>query len=145
MLTGFDIWVDRQPGVTQPLLYDIRTTPAGAPSDPDSGGNILASGSLPAIVFDTGPGSTFQPLPSGLPHVDLGSGIPVTVGEILAIVLRSDDPGIHNGLTYNWHGTSPGGYLGGSAFLRTNGTWQLQVYDQIFRSYVVAEPSAGAL
>jgi hypothetical protein len=146
-LTGFDVWVDRQPEVSQPLLFDIRTTLAGAPSDPDTGPNVLASGSLPASMFLADEGSPGSP-PSILLHVELSSrSFSVVAGQVLAIALRSDDPGAVTSLTYNWHGNEPGAYTRGSAYLRVAGGWEPQVTDQVFRAYVnpIPEPSAALL
>jgi hypothetical protein len=134
-------------GVTQPLLFDIRTTLAGAPSEPDSGPNVLTSGSLPASMFLADAGTTGPP-PSDLPHVELSSlSFSVLAGQVLAIVLRSDDPGAGTTLTYNWHGNEPGAYANGSAYLRVAAGWEPQVVDQVFRTYVtpIPEPSVALL
>lgn len=146
-LTGFDVWVDRQSEVSQPLLFDIRTTLAGVPSEPDFGPNVLASGSLPASMFLADAGSAGPP-PSNFPHVELSSlSFSVVAGQVLALVLRSDDPGAASTLAYNWHGNNPGAYSNGSAYLRVSDGWEPQDVAQVFRTYVtpIPEPSVDLL
>jgi hypothetical protein len=149
LLTGFDVWVDRPSAVTMPLLYDIRKTFAGVPTEPDTGSDILASGSVNALsipVYSNG-----NPR-SPLSHVDISS-FPVTVGDVLAIVLRSDDPGTGCcGYTYSWMGDDPASvYIRGNAFIRAPGgifdNWTIQDQDQAFRTYVnaIPEPSCATL
>ena len=92
-LTGLDVWVDRRPAVVQPLVMDIRRTQAGVPSEADTGPDILASEALPATLFVTAPGA-IDPPPATLSHIELNAkSFPVVAGDVLAIVLRSDDPG----------------------------------------------------
>lgn len=146
-LTGFDVWVDRQSEVSLPLLFDIRTTLAGAPTEPDSGPNVLASGSLPANMFLADEGTTGSP-PGSLPHIELLSqSFAVVAGHVLPIALRSDDPGAPSTLAYNWHGNEPGAYARGSAYLRVADGWEPHVSDQVFRTYVtpIPEPPAALL
>jgi hypothetical protein len=147
-MTGFDAWVDHADGITQPLLYDIRTVDAGSPSLPNAGINILASGSVAASALLTADGVSGGPEPGSFPHIDLASpGVPVVAGEVLALVLRTNDPGVAQGVAYTWHGDSPGAYAGGSPFFRTSTTWVPQTHDQFFRTYVTAvpEPTTGLL
>ncbi len=129
MLVGFDMWVTRHANVREPLLIDIRRTLSGVPVDANSGPDILASGVLRADLiaiskpFDPPPGlsigSPFIDLdgphlaPMALVHIDLSdSRFSVFQGDVLAIVLRSDDPNLFRGFTYVWHGHSPGEYEG---------------------------------
>lgn len=89
LFTGFDLFVSRNPSTTLPLLYDIRITVGGVPTGPDSGSNILVSGSLDATIF----GITTISVSKIVPHVDLDAlAFPVNAGDFLAIVLRSDAP-----------------------------------------------------
>lgn len=172
-LSGFDIWVTRQQNVLQPLLFDVRRTLAGAPVDSNTGPDILASGQLPAESiaesrpFD--PPSGYGPLaaaiidlhsphlaPEALVHVDLDSlNIAVTQGEILAIVLRTEDPNDFRGIGYVWHGKSPGEYDGGSQYYRSSADNSWHSFDPFptfstdmaFRTYVqqIPEPHGAML
>jgi hypothetical protein len=147
-LTGIDIWVDRPAAVTMPLLYDIRTTLAGIPTEPDSSSNVLAYGSIDASMMPIAGTGTPR---SGMTHIDISSAsLSVTAGDVLAIVLRSDDPGTGCcGFTYSWLGDVPAGvYSAGNAYVRAEGgifiTWTTQNQDNAFRTYVdpIPEPSA---
>jgi hypothetical protein len=148
-LTGFDLHVWRETGVTNPLLYDIRRVINGTPTEPDSGPDILANGSVAAaevkIWFTFDPGY-------GLLHVDLTSRpVNVTTGDALAIVLRSDDPG-SRGYGYQWMLVQNGAYPGGKARFRTQGAQQwstdpnypYQNQDCLFATYVSAVPEPAA-
>jgi hypothetical protein len=136
ILSGIDVWVTRHDNVSEPLLVDIRTTMAGVPVNADAGPDVLARRTLPAAVvavsrpFDPPPGlshsSRFIDLeaphlaPEALVHIDLSdSQVPVIQGQVLAIVLRSDEPNLFRGFTYAWQGKSPGEYLGGAASYRS--------------------------
>ncbi len=112
-LTSVDVRIFKDSSsVTDALLFDIRTTSGGAPTEADMGANILASVSIAASSVST---------TSSLFNVDLtGFGLSVTTGDVLAIALRSDDP--VSG-AYRWQGTLASGYSDGSAFLRVGGTW----------------------
>ena len=80
--------------VTADLLFDIRATNSGTPTEADSGSNLLASVSLPAASVSTAPGWV---------SVDLSpQNLSVAAGQRLAIALRSDDPGGVAGVTYSW-------------------------------------------
>tara|TARA_Y100001936_G_scaffold239757_1_gene273351 strand:- start:4877 stop:5164 length:288 start_codon:yes stop_codon:yes gene_type:complete len=71
------------------------------------------------------------------------AGISVTVGDVLAITLRSNDAD-----AYNWSSSGAGDYTGGSPFLRfTPGSWQNTAPDHVFRTYVdtAAVPEPGSL
>lgn len=142
-LTRVDVRMFKASGdVTDPLLFDIRTTVAGVPTETDAGANILASVSIAA-----GDVSTTE----SLFNVDLSSfSLGVTTGDVLAIVLRSDDA---TGGAYQWRGTDPDVYSGGTAYFRTGGTWgeEEQIEDLNFRTYVesgaaaIPEPSTWLL
>jgi hypothetical protein len=144
-LTSIEVWVNRETVVTQPMLFDVRTTTLGSPTLADSGANILAAVQIPASSVstprDVGAGSFVS--------VDLSSfSLSVTTGEILAIVLRSDDPGGEFGSTYGWVGLGPGTYSGGTRFLRfESGPWELGAEDFAFRTFVepIPEPGTAAL
>lgn len=154
-LTGFDIWATRDQATTLPLLFDIRRTTGGTPTEPDSGLDILATGSLAAAQFgltDLNDPST----PAVLTHVDLNAqSFSVVAGEVLAIVLRSDAPSPGPMLSaYSWRGLAEGQYGGGAAYGRTTGVWSLsqipvptRFVDRVFRTYVdaVPEPSSSCL
>jgi hypothetical protein len=152
-LTGFDLWIERVPGLTQPLLFDVRTTGGGIPTEADAGSNILGNGSVAAdsVPFETGLGLLTLPDPI---HIDTNNlAIDVSAGDLLAIRLStSANPNIVNG--YEWRGNEPGDYLNGAAYVRAfgrvgnSGGWHTQDgVDQLFRTYVlpIPEPSTFAL
>ncbi len=127
ILTQVDLLnFQRNSATTDALLFDIRTTSGGVPTEPDSGGNILASLSLAAASVST----TFGTL-----SVDLSPfSVSVASGDVLAIVLSSDDP---VGGAYRWRGTSADGYVGGSAFDRLGATWGSTFFaDHTFQTFV---------
>ena len=147
LFTGFDIWATRDEATTLPLLFDIRRTASGVPTEPDSGSDILAAGSIDATQFsitDVNPGSP----PSILPHVELNEqSFSVVGGEVLAIALRSNAPSPSQfTFAYSWHGNSDGQYANGVAYFRTSGLWRLSQVplstsaDRVFRTYVDAIP-----
>jgi len=137
--------------VTDPLLFDVRTTSGGIPSTPNSGGDILASVSIPASTIPTI--GTADP---AFFSVDLTPfTVPVTAGEVLAIVLRSNAPS--NG-SYVWVGTggplASDGYASGSAFQRGvfaagPGPWGspsgYMNDDLAFRTYVAVNQASTGL
>jgi hypothetical protein len=145
-LTGFDLWVTRYPGVVEPLLFDIRTTSAGAPSEATTGANILVSGAEPAASFD-GPPSGLN-TPAMLTHIDLGGGAPlVSAGDVLAISLGSEDP---NARVYSLFATNAYDYVGGESYSRSPGigggqAWTAREYDVLFRTYVTPIPEASGM
>jgi hypothetical protein len=136
MLSGIDVWVTRHENVSEPLLFDIRTTMAGVPVRADSGPDILTSRILrPTVIaisrpFDPPPGLSPSPgfidvdapnlASEALLHIDLSdSHVSVVQGQVMALVVRSDEPQLFRGYTYVWHGKSPGEYLGGAACYRS--------------------------
>jgi PEP-CTERM motif len=148
-LTGFDVSVNRAPVVTQPLLYDIRRTTRGVPTQADSGANILVSGSLSALSI---PFEQRNYLLPSLTHVDVsGANLSVAAGDVLAIVLRSDDPGqFGGGQTYAWVGSFPNApYDRGAPFLRANDDqWAAaaaQLSELAFRTEVTPVPEPATL
>jgi hypothetical protein len=169
------MWVTRRENNLRPLLFDVRRTQGGIPTDANTGRDIVASGELPAESiavsrpFDP-PSSTggyiapaaiidlYSPhlAPAFLIQVDLSSfDIRVSQGEVLAIVLRTEDPHDFRGLGYVWHGKSPGEYPRGSHYHRSHADnlWHTLdpfgslANDQAFRTYVrpIPEPRAEVL
>jgi hypothetical protein len=104
--TGFDLWIERVPGLTQPLLFDVRTTDGGILTEADAGLNILDNGSIDAdsVPFEKGRG--LETLPNPI-HIDTNNhAFDVSAGELLAIRLStSANPNIVNG--YEWRGNEP--------------------------------------
>jgi hypothetical protein len=89
-LTEVDLPLSKFYDTTTNLLFDIRTTVGGIPTEPNSGANILASVSIPASSIPT------KPDPSDFSYsiiiVDLTPyTIVVTSGEQLAITLHVTD------------------------------------------------------
>jgi hypothetical protein len=141
-LTSFEIAVrTAAAGATNPLLVDLRTTTGGVPTTPDAGANVLFS-----TTVSSGIGTTFTTL-------TFAPGLSVVAGDVLAIVLRSNDPAIPG--VYEWPGTAAGGYAGGAAHLRLgSGAWgtSTSIGDLWFRTFVdpgtttpVPEPALAAL
>ena len=136
-LTDVEVKVLRKnSSVTQALLLDIRTTSSGAPSESDSASNILFSTSISA--GDIGTSYSFL-------SIDLGIGsFSVSDGDLLAIVLRSDDT---NSGAYQWAGTSTGGYADGAAFVRMSGSFGAStgMADNAFKTSVQTTPEPSTL
>jgi len=147
-LTGLDLRIGRQPTTQQPLLYDLRNTSANAPTESDAGANVLVSGQLQASEVPTD--FELSAPPNVFVHIDLSAAaLQVNAGDVLAIVLRSDNPGT----AYRWFGVngppSIPRYSGGDSYHRNLAGWNKlsESGDNAFRTYVsaVPEPSCGAL
>ncbi|MHC4848782.1 MAG: PEP-CTERM sorting domain-containing protein [Planctomycetota bacterium] len=137
MLTDVAIKVLRKnSSVTQALLLDIRTTSSGAPSESDSASNILFSTSIAAS--DIGTSFSFLAI-----DLDIGS-FSVSDGDILAIVLRSDDT---NSGAYQWAGSSTSGYADGAAYWRMSGSFSASgsIADHAFKTSVQTTPEPSTL
>ena len=135
--------VGRNPATstTAPLLLDIRTTTGGAPTEPNAGGNILASLSIAATMFPLGS------IPTTFTSIDLTAlALGVTSRDVMAVVLRSagDNP------AYSWTGSSTGGaannYADGSAYRRVfTTTWTVPGFANDFAFQTFVEPSSAAV
>ena len=140
ILTSVEVLIRRESGITEDLLFDIRTIAGGVPTEADAGANVLANTSLSAAGI---------PLASEFVSVDLSSfGLAVTAGEVLSIVLQSDGANP----AYLWSGTAADGYAGGGTFRRflsIPATWGTTgaASDLAFRTFVepVPEPSTALL
>jgi PEP-CTERM motif len=133
---------DNGPLGNGPLLFDVRsTTGGGAPIENDA--TPLASLTIPAATIPT----TF-----GFFSIDVsGFGIPVTPGEILAIVLR----GTRTDTDYEWVGSFPNPYPAGDLYFRNASagfpTWTLEntldqeSVDLAFKTFVAAAPAPSTL
>jgi hypothetical protein len=136
-LTSFDVAIRTISTAFSPLLVDLRTTSGGLPTEADAGANVLFSTSVTGIPND--------------PNFTIHSfvvGVPVTAGDVLAIVLRSDDE-IE---IYDWAAVNAGTYAGGAAFQRIGSAWGAGgPRDLWFRTFVdqgtapVPEPALLAL
>jgi hypothetical protein len=147
-LSAFDVWVVKESVVTQPLVFDFRPTVAGAPIEADSGAEILASGEVPASLVPTRESGS---LPFVLTHVELGdTAFDISAGDVLALALRSDDPGGQfNGVAYSWQARDDL-YARGDSYQRHTSTvtWELPFggpKDYFFRTYVVPVPEPSSL
>jgi hypothetical protein len=132
-LTGIDVLMFRDDGVSDPLLLDVRRTVAGKPTDADSGPNILASGIVNASDIPLGRN------PNNYIHFELTPSVPVEVGDILAFVLQTNDTPV---VGYSWIG-DPGTYSGGNEYYRATfvgNTWTMREKFGGFRTYVAAVP-----
>jgi len=140
LLTSVEVLIARGSSTTEALLFDIRTTNSGDPTEGDSGPNVLFSASIDAADI----GTTF-----GFFEIVLGvDALDVETGDVLALVLRSEDS---NNNAYQWKGTSSDGYSGGAAFDRMfGGDWGDTFFaDAAFRTHVdvtsTPEPSTLVL
>jgi hypothetical protein len=151
-LAGFDAWVYRFPEISLPLLFDVRRTNATAPTEPDSGANILVGGMVAAADVPILPPT--NEIPQDFVRVMFESPVSVTAGDVLAITLRSDDPGlIPSRWTYTWLGNYDSTYQGGMAFARvgpsfanpTDGWVADGNLDFGFTTYLAPVPEPGTL
>jgi hypothetical protein len=144
-LARIDLLVREDTTSTANLLFDIRATNGGVPVADNTG--VLASVVVP---HGTVP---IDPLTMTYTSIDISSfGVPVTDGEMLAIVLRTDTGG-----RYLWKNGNPV-YTRGESFFRFPNvspdwrTWSSagNNFDFAFRTYVdtavaVPEPSTLTL
>jgi hypothetical protein len=142
-MVGLDLGFFKPHTTTQPLLYDIRRTTNGVPSGNPETNDTLVSGSVDAgsIMFQTG--NTAPVL-----HIDFTVPSPlVTSGDVLAVVLQSEEPADANGFSYSWMGFKPGGYTGGQPyFFNSVFGWQSDSHDWSFRTYIsIPEPTSNVI
>jgi hypothetical protein len=118
---------------SEPLHFDLRTTAGGFPTQPDSGPTVLAEVTIPASDVGTSP--TFF-------EIDLTPfNIPVSVGEVLGLVLRSDADFIPAAHGYEWELGFTDLYPRGESFFRTPGNgWSVNSIpaSQGFETFVQA-------
>lgn len=113
---------------TTPLLFDIRrTTSTGAPVEDDGGSDVLASMTFNAAAIPV------QPFTLATTTIDLTPfSIFVEAGDVLAIALRTDEPGYSTAGIFQT-------YAEGSMFFRFgSGGWgeDLSRRDFGFRTFV---------
>jgi hypothetical protein len=123
---------------TEPLLFDLRTTAGGFPIQSNSGPGVLAEITLPAAGI--------LPVPSFVDINLTAFDIPVSDGEVLALVLRSNADSIAPGHGYEWSTGFTNLYPRGESFFRTPGNgWSVNsiAASQGFETFVdvVPEPS----
>lgn len=107
---------------TEDLVVDLVATAGGVPTS-----TVLASRTLPPASIPTVRGTV---------TVDFSSTpVAVQVGDVLAIVLRSDV----SECTYAWDGDVPGSYPGGGNFVLILGTWFDTPRDMGFQTFVEPE------
>jgi hypothetical protein len=148
-LTRVDVKLHTAGGTpVEDVLFDIRTTAAGVPTEPDAGANILFSAVIPKTTVP------FAPIFGDVPWttVDLGpASFLVAPGDVLAICLRSEDPNTNPFFTNYWlAGNWMNPYASGKEYYRYFGnqfpqiTWtnDEEDYDFFFRTYVDAEAPA---
>jgi hypothetical protein len=148
-LTGVDIWTDHPEEIKLPLLFDIRTTVAGVPTEPDVGPNILQSVAVDPGMVSVGRmfPTTFSP--DKILHIDVRESlIPVSAGQLLAMTMRTRDPGTPTMAAYGFYGR--GSYSGGTIFFRNSlqaTSWKSYSGDIFFRTHIhpIPEPSALCL
>jgi len=142
VLTDIEVIVGRATlSISDGLIWDVRTVIAGTPSDPDSGLNILASGTVAAadvpVTIDP---SNFLSLG--------GMSVSVSTGDVLAIVLRSMSP--ESG-AYRWKfsDNNDSVYAAGASFDRIfSPSWDSNTSpfdDAGFRTFVNAVPEPNGV
>ena len=134
-LSSVELMLNRNQQTVDNLLLDIRTAPpGGGPSLPNSGPNVLGMLSVAPTAIPI----ALSSIPTTFTSFDLSSlGINVSVGDRLAIVLRSPAPTPGG---YNWTGSSIDVYSGGSSSRRVNSlTWgnvSSGINSHVFRTFV---------
>jgi hypothetical protein len=126
-LTRIDVQVARQTLTTQNLDFSLWSTDAaGLPK------TVLATASLPVTAFG-------EPFSFPFVSFDLGSGVPVAVGDVLAIALnsqeRNDLPPPAPSVRYLWQ--YGGQYPRGAASVQVGSGLFPQTEDVHFRTFVV--------
>jgi hypothetical protein len=92
LLTQVDIKIHGTVTFTEDVLFDVRTTFKGIPTEPNIGANILFNAVIPPAAVPEVP--LFGDVP--WTSVFLGAGsFPVTAGSILAISLRTNDDQVY--------------------------------------------------
>jgi hypothetical protein len=129
-LVGFDFYLWNPDSVSGDLTYEVSGTTAGAPSGP-----ALASGSVPVPIPAT-------PLNPFFLNVPLATPVPVTAGQVLALILNVAPVGVF------WVGDLRNGYAPGNHYFAFAPAfdWTLSqqpdVHDLGFRTYVDAQVTA---
>jgi hypothetical protein len=122
---------------TYDVLFDLRTTEGGVPSELNTGANVLFNGVIPASAVPPTPHSIDE-LPWTI--LNLGLPIPVTAGEVLSFCLRTDEP-VSGPANYLLAGAST--YAAGSLYYRnltSQPTWGPIFSDIYFRTWVDPVP-----
>lgn len=146
ILDSIDVYIQRSPQWSDPLLVHVRPTAGGLPLASDA--SSLAATSVPGAGIPTSPGFV---------SIDLSAAnLLVTAGEVLAIVLQNNtNTGNISSGAYTWEGHAPsagGGnpalaYPLGQGYARTltSPNWsQFTPSDRAFRTYVEI-PLPGAV
>ncbi|MHC4445535.1 MAG: hypothetical protein ACYTF1_23560, partial [Planctomycetota bacterium] len=138
VLTRVDALIYRRFNTSVDLLFDIRRTNAGVPTESDD--DTLASLAVPASSVPT----TIQ-----FCTFDISSFyVSVTVGDVLAIVFRTP-PGAGINETYSWVGLLGDPYSPGSPFFRNPSAgfdnWSVLFGDSGFRTFVETIPEPADL
>jgi len=128
LMTRLDVWIDRGVDTTEDLLWDLRSLDGDAPSIENTGANIIASGSLSAAE-----------VPEELKFIRLTDSLtlPVLVGDMMALTLRSHQPYAGEESTYRWL-SGRDRYAGGARYVRTSNSeaWRQGTSDMNFRTWV---------
>jgi hypothetical protein len=145
-LSSIELQIWRYPNALKDLVVDIRETSEGRPVEPDA--PVLGSVHLPRETVPLEP-ATFA-TPAFVP-IDLSAAnVQVSVGQVLAIALRSDEPDVPFERGYLWAATNQGvdPYHAGGSFERFEGQsmwlplFDAAAQDQGFKTIVVPEPCA---
>jgi hypothetical protein len=140
VLTRVDLEIRRDSGIPD-VLFDVRPTEGGVPVESDA--LALVSLTIP---------NTSIPTSFSFLQVDFSSTpIPVSVGDVLAVVLRA--PGEGSTLNYGWQASFFPQYVSGDGFFREvpSGSWTSLFGDFSFQTFVdpaatvVPEPAAFLL
>ncbi|MFC2019340.1 6-bladed beta-propeller [Chloroflexota bacterium] len=139
MLIRVDVDMNRDVGATADLLLDVRPTTGGVPVEDDAA----------ALVTVRIPYSQVPDTRSFFVIDFAATPVPVTAGQVLAIVLRSDPDDGSMG-SYSWTGKSNNEYPGGDHYFRHMPGWpRPQWYIEAgpvgmgFRTYMATPPEPG--
>jgi hypothetical protein len=137
ILHSIEVYLDRN-SASGDIEFEVRTTtPGGKPVTDPTGllfRQVIDVASLPELI-----GTTANPPPSSLTIFDVSSAtIAVTPGDVLAFTVRGiqdEADSVSIGLSTS----NP--YAGGERLYRNSpgGIWLSNTWDQVFRTYVVAE------
>jgi hypothetical protein len=146
-LTKVEVKVSRYASFTGPLGVFVVPTIGGVPDDTTVLGYSVFAGDTISTAWNNNDSNWLA--------VDLTSfGISVSSGDVLAIVLATDNPSLFIEGLYAWHGDSGNPYSGGNLFWTTNASpdWTaVSDADLGFRTFVesrsgmVPEPSTLVL
>lgn len=156
-LIAIEVLAAKEPLNSATLTLELRSTSAGAPTEGLGGIGVLAESTVDGVHVPTA-AEPFN-IVARATHLDARwvrfeiSPIPVSVGEVLAIVLRTSNPGHITDMFY-WIGGGYREYAAGAPYFYDGQSWVEEidrfggkVTDAGFRTYVdvVPEPRLNSM